>query len=86
MFNSSRQPLNGYFFGAIFFTIQELDCIEALSFDFFVRYFHTFFNDFDLSKRDKQVRPSGYWFLLRPEAGFNSFQVHRVLKPLGIPG
>ena len=32
------------------FTVQELDCIGALS---FLRFFRTFFNDFDLSKRDK---------------------------------
>ena len=53
-----------------FFTIQELDCIGALcslqfkefelywSAVFFLRCVHTFFNDFDLSKRDKQVKPS----------------------------
>ena len=39
-----------------FFTIQELDCIGALS--FFVRCFHTFFYGFELSKRDKQVKLS----------------------------
>ena len=27
---------------------------------FFLRCVHTFFDDFDLSKRDKQVKPSGH--------------------------
>ena len=27
---------------------------------FFLRCVHTFFNDFDLSKRDKEVKPSGH--------------------------
>ena len=38
----------------IFYNSKNLNCIGALCF------FNTFFNDFDLPKRDKQVKPSGH--------------------------
>ena len=44
----------------LLFTIRELDCIGALSFFIFVRCLHTFFQDFELSKRDKQVKLNGH--------------------------
>ena len=40
-----------------FYNSKNLNCIGAL---FFLRCVHTFFNDFDLSKRDKQLKPSGH--------------------------
>ena len=61
MFINSRTAIAGAIIGLllVFFTIQELDCIGALSFFFiFVRCFHTCFHDFELSKRDKQVKLS----------------------------
>ena len=47
--------LAGYYSAAVFYNSKNLNCIGAL---FFLRCVHTFFNDFDLSKRDKQVKPS----------------------------
>ena len=41
-----------------FYNSKNLNCIGALC--FFLRSVHTFFNDFDLSNRDKQVKPSGH--------------------------
>ena len=57
-FINSREAIAAIIGDIVVFTIRELDCIGALS--FFVRCLHTFFNDFDLSKRDKKVRPSGH--------------------------
>ena len=48
-----------YYCARIFYNSKNLNCIGALCF-FFLRCVHTFFNDFDLSKRDKQVKPSGH--------------------------
>ena len=42
----------------VFYNSKNLNCIGALC--FFLRCVHIFFNDFDLSKRDKQVKPSGH--------------------------
>ena len=42
----------------VFYNSENLNCIGALC--FFLRCVHIFFNDFDLSKRDKQVKPSGH--------------------------
>ena len=46
----------GYY--SFFYNSKNLNCIGALC--FFLRCVYTFFNDFDRSKRDKQVKPSGH--------------------------
>ena len=44
-------------------------CVRTSPAMFFLRCVHTFFNDFDLSKRDKQVTPSGHSILLEARSG-----------------
>ena len=60
IFINSRTAIAGAIIGLllVFYNSKNLNCIGALC--FFLRCVHTFFNDFDLSKRDKQVKPSGY--------------------------
>ena len=48
----------GYYSAPIFLQFKEFELYWCAV--FFLRCVHTFFNDFDLSKRDKQVKPSGH--------------------------
>ena len=44
-------------------SFNSLDCISGfVLLCFFLRCVHTFFNDFDRSKRDKQISPAGIKF------------------------
>ena len=48
VFFNSREAIAAIIEDIVYFTIQEFDCIRALSFFIFVRCFHTFFHDFEL--------------------------------------
>ena len=53
---------------------------------FFLRCVHTFFDDFDLSKRDKQVTPSGALCFIRgPKWALVVLQLLIVVQLLGWP-
>ena len=47
----------GYYSAPIFLQFKEFELYWCAV---FLRCVHTFFNDFDLPKRDKQVKPSGH--------------------------
>ena len=47
-----------------------LICISVLVLLCFLRCVHTFFNEFALSKRDKQVKPSGHLVSLEAQSDF----------------
>ena len=57
-FFNSRTAIAGAIIGLllVFYNSKNLNCIGVL----FFLCVHTFFNTFDLSKQDKQVKPSGH--------------------------
>ena len=58
MIINSRTAIAGAIIGLLLLQFKEFELYWGAV--FFLRCVHTFFNDFDLSKRDKQVNPSGH--------------------------
>ena len=57
---NSRTAIAGAIIGLLLVFLQFKDFELYWCAVFFLRCVHTFFNDFDRSKRDKQVKPSGH--------------------------
>ena len=52
------------------FRFNSLNCVSAfVLLCFFSRCVPTFFNDIDLSKRDKQIKPCGHYVSLEAQSG-----------------
>ena len=81
---ASRAAIPRGYYSAPFFTNLRI-CI-VLGRCVFLIFVHTFFSGFDLSKRDKQVKPSGHKVSLENQNGLLLVpQVLRVVQLLGWP-